>query len=221
MNMSTDREDMENQFEDLKQKMLRLIDENEKLGEEAEDHRTSRREAEEKLWAAQETVKKHEEEQKKKEEKISSLEQTISELNAAKDNAAAASSMKDGEIDAVKKERDELRTEMDQINAQLEKVSELYREASAEKAKQAEKVDVSDLLAIYIVLIETIFGGKPHARILYTLHDTKAAISRKNLENSTGIMPALVIKAVHDLRNANLVSYNEETQEVKLIKEIL
>lgn len=219
--MSTDKEDMESQFENLKQKMLRLIDENEKLGQEAEDHRTSRREAEEKLWAAQETVKKHEEEQRNKEEKIASLEKTVGDLNAAKSEATAASSMKDDEIEAIEKERDELRAEMDQINAQLSKVSELYREASAEKAKLAEKVDVSDLLAIYIVLIETIFGGKPHARILYTLHDTKAAISRKNLENSTGIMPALVIKAIHDLRNANLVSYNEETQEVKLIKEIL
>ncbi len=124
-------------------------------------------------------------------------------------------------MEAIRKERDELKAEMDQINAQLERVSALYREASAEKAKMEQKVDVSDLLAIYITLIENIFGGKPHARILYTLHDTKAAISRKNLESSTGIMPAAIIKAVHDLRNADLVSYDEDTQEVKLTKEIL
>jgi SMC interacting uncharacterized protein involved in chromosome segregation len=128
---------------------------------------------------------------------------------------------KQAEIDAIIKERDELRAEMNQINSQLEKVSELYREASAEKEKLAEKVDISDLLAIYITLIETIFGGKPHARILYTLHDTKAAINRKNLEKSTGIMATAIIKAVHDLRNAGLVSYDEETLDVKLIKDIL
>ena len=66
-----------------------------------------------------------------------------------------------------------------------------------------------------------IFGGKPHARVLYTLHNTKAAITRKNIEASTGIMSAHVMKALHDLRNADLISYDEETQEAKLTKEIL
>lgn len=124
-------------------------------------------------------------------------------------------------LEDVTKERDELKSEMSQITEQLQRVSELYREASAEKDKLKEKVDVSDLLAIYITLIETVFGGKPHARVLYTLHNTKTAITRKNLESSTGIMPTAVIKAIHDLRNAQLVSYDDETQEVKLIKDIL
>jgi hypothetical protein len=128
---------------------------------------------------------------------------------------------KDSEIEELRRERDELRAEMDEINSKLERVSELYRETSAEKEKLQEKVDVSDLLAIYIILIENIFGGKPHARVLYTLHNTKSAITRKNIEASTGIMATAVMKAIHDLRNAELVSYDEETQEVKLIKEIM
>ena len=110
---------------------------------------------------------------------------------------------------------------MDQITSQLSRVSELYREASAEKEKLQEKVDVSDLLAIYITLIETVFGGKPHARVLYTLHDVGATITRKNIESSTGIMATAVMKAIHDLRNADLVSFDENSQEVKLIKDIL
>ena len=126
-----------------------------------------------------------------------------------------------GVLVSVTKERDELKAEMAQITEQLQRVSELYREASTEKEKMKEKVDVSDLLAIYITLIETVFGGKPHARVLYTLHNTKKAITRKNLESSTGIMSAAVIKAIHDLRNAQLVSYDETTLEVKLIKDIL
>jgi len=126
-----------------------------------------------------------------------------------------------GILQEVTKERDELKAQMTQITQKLQRVSELYREASAEKDKLKEKVDVGDLLSIYITLIETVFGGKPHARVLYTLHNTKKAITRKNLESSTGIMSTAIIKAIHDLRNANLVSYDEETQEVKLIKDIL
>ena len=75
--------------------------------------------------------------------------------------------------------------------------------------------------AIYITLIETVFYGKPHARILYTLHDVKTAIPRKNLVSSTGIQPAAVLKAVHDLANADLISYDDETQEAKLTKDIV
>ncbi len=198
--MSADREKIESLFDELKEKALGYIDELDKLNSETEDLRTARREAEEKTWAAEEMIAK--------------LEQDL--VNATADTVG-----KDDEIAAIIKERDELKAEMGQINAQLEKVSELYRETSAEKDKLEEKVDVSDLLAIYIILIENIFGGKPHARVLYTLHNTKSVITRKNIISSTGIMPTAVTKAIHDLRNADLVSYDEETQEVKLIKDIL
>ena len=129
-------------------------------------------------------------------------------------------SQSSSDLDEITKERNELKAQMTQITGKLERVSELYREASAEKDKLKEKVDVSDLLAIYITLIETVFGGKPHARVLYTLHNTKKVITRKNLESSTGIMATAIMKAIHDLRNAHLVSYDEDTQEVKLIKDI-
>ncbi|MFW9920186.1 MAG: hypothetical protein ACFFED_11335 [Candidatus Thorarchaeota archaeon] len=237
--MSTDREKIENQFEELKKHTLQLLDEIDKHVSEAEDLRNARREAEEKAWASEEEMKEKNNAISEKDQKIQrlendlqesqskieraneELEQTKADYEKAKQDADSVLSEKDEAVDAIRKERDELRAEMDQINNQLERVSALYREASAEKAKMAEKVDVSDLLAIYIMLIETIFGGKPHARILYTLHDTKAAITRKNLEASTGIMPAVIKKAIYDLRNENLVSYDEETEEVKLTKEIL
>ncbi len=82
-------------------------------------------------------------------------------------------------------------------------------------------MDVSDLLAIYITLIETVFYGKPHARILYMLHDVKSAVTRKNMASSSGIMPAVVRKAVYDLANSDLVKVNEDSDEVTLTKDIL
>ena len=141
------------------------------------------------------------------------IETLLDELDRANESSSV--------LHEVTKERDELRAEMGQITEKLQRVSELYREASVEKEKMKEKVDVSDLLSIYITLIETVFGGKPHARVLYTLHNTKKVITRKNLESSTGIMPTAIMKAIHDLRNAQLVSYDEQTMEVKLIKDIL
>ncbi|TFG31049.1 hypothetical protein EU527_13460 [Candidatus Thorarchaeota archaeon] len=221
----TDREKLLELLDQFKDSIVSLIDERDKLVNETEELRTGRREVEEKAWAAEEKIKqltdelaKANEVKTKSEELASSLKD---ELETFKSKVHEVESSKSGEIDELRKERDSLKKEMDEINEQLSRVSELYREASAEKEALQEKVDLSDLLAIYITLIETAFYGKPHARILYTLHDVKTAITRKNIAASSGIQPAVVRKAVYDLVNADLVKVDEESDEVKLIKDIL
>jgi DNA repair exonuclease SbcCD ATPase subunit len=221
----SDREKLLELLDDFKSTIVKMMDERDSLQSEGEELRTDKREAEEKSWAAEEKVKELESELEKtknaKDTAETELAMVKAELESVKARADEAESSKTEAVDAVRAERDELRKEMDEINEQLGRVSELYREASAEKDALKEKVDVSDLLAIYITLIETVFYGKPHARILYTLHDVKTSISRKNIASSTGIMPAAVLKAVHDLANADLVKYDEETQDVELTKDIL
>ena len=221
----SEREKLLELLDNFKETIVKMMDERDSLESESEELRTAKREAEEKSWANEEKVKELESDLKttKKAKEIAETELTMSkaELESLSTRAEEAESSKTEAVDAIRAERDELRKEMNEINEQLGRVSELYREASAEKDALAEKVDISDLLAIYITLIETVFYGKPHARILYTLHDVKTAISRKNIASSTGIMPAAVLKAVHDLANADLVKYDEETMDVELTKDIL
>ncbi|MFX1482976.1 MAG: hypothetical protein ACFFCP_07285 [Promethearchaeota archaeon] len=214
----TDREKMLELLDEFQNSIVKLMDERDKLSSESEELRSAKRDAEEKAWAAEEKVKELSEARDKAAADLTSANE---ELESLKEKAEEAEASKSEAVDALRAERDELRKEMDEINAQLSRVSELYREASAEKEALQEKVDVSDLLAIYITLIETVFYGKPHARILYTLHDVNTAITRRNLASSTGIQPAAVLKAVHDLANADLVSYDDESQEVKLTKDIV
>ena len=221
----SDREKMIEQLDDFKSTVVTLIDKRDELQSEGEELRTAKREAEEKSWASEEKVKEltSELEKNMQAKDIAETELTMvkAELESVSAKAEEAESSKNEAVDTIRAERDELRKEMNEINEQLGRVSELYREASAEKDALKEKVDVSDLLAVYITLIETLFYGKPHARILYTLHDVKTAIPRKNLESATGIQPAVVRKAIHDLANANLVKYDEEREEVELAKDIL
>lgn len=221
----SDREKLIEQIDDFKTTVASIVDERDKLQSESEELRTAKREAEEKSWAAEEKVKELESSLQKTKDAKDNAETELSmvkaELESVKTRADEAEASKSEAVDAIRQERDELKKEMAEINDQLGRVSELYREASEEKKALQEKVDVSDLLAVYITLIETVFYGKPHARILYTLHDVKTAISRKNIASSTGIMPAAVLKAVHDLANADLVKYDEETQDVELTKDIL
>jgi chromosome segregation ATPase len=223
--MSEEKENMLNLFEEFKTTLVDLIDDRDRLASEIEELRTARREADEKAWAANEKNQKLESDLEaavtkgdKADSKVSSLKEQVKDL---KSQLAEAEASGTDAVDAIVKERDELRAEMDEITSKLSRVSELYRETSAEKEALQEKVDVSDLLGIYIVLLETVFYGKPHARILYTLHDIKKPITRKNLADSSGIMPAQVLKAIHDLANENLVSYNEDNQQVTLKKEIM
>ena len=200
----TDRERMLQLLDEFQNTIVKLMDERDTLQTESEEVRAGRREAEEKAWAAE-----------------SKLEQLQEEVTSLKTQVEEAEASKTGEVDKIRQERDEFKRELDEISQQLTRVSELYREASAEKEALAEKVDVSDLLAIYITLIETVFYGKPHARILYTLHDVKTSITRKNIASSSGIMPAVVRKAVYDLASANLVKIDEDSDEVTLTKDIL
>ena len=217
----TDREKMLELLDEFKNSIVKLMDERDGFNSEAEELRIARREAEEKTWAVEEQVKELTsklEEAERARDDLTAAREEIAELKTRADEAEASK----GEAEeTLRRERDELKREMDEITGQLTRVSELYREASAEKEALQEKVDVSDLLAIYITLIETVFYGKPHARILYTLHDVKSAITRKNIVSSTGIQPAVVLKAVHELAAADLVSYDENTQEVQLTKDIL
>ncbi len=222
--MSTEKENILTQLENLKATVSQAFDDVERLESEAEELRSSKREAEEKSWASEEENKKLTEKLEKTEtEKDAAVAQVAEldvELESLKQQAADVESSKTEAVQALVKERDELRAEMDDITGKLERVSELYRETSAEKDKLQEKVDVSDLLGIYIMLIETVFYGKPHARILYMLHNTKTPITRKNIAQSSGIQPMVVQKAIFDLANADLVTYDEASQEAALKKAI-
>ncbi len=222
--MSIERETILSELDELKEKATTLLDERDELLQKSEELRTARREAEEKTWNLQEKLEQTEEElstvRSELQETKQSLQSKKAELEEKSEKISTLESEKQDEIGAIIKERDELKAEMDQITDRLQRVSELYRDAAAEKEKLEEKVDVSDLLSIYITLIETVFGGKPHARVLYTLHNTGASITRKHIVDSTGIVPALATKAIHDLRNEDLVEYDEETQEVRLVKDI-
>jgi SMC interacting uncharacterized protein involved in chromosome segregation len=221
----TDREKLLELLDEFKNTIVKMMDERDTLASESEDLRAEKRESEEKSWASEEKVKtltneleKAKESQTTAENKIDQLQEELATLKA---QLKETESSKTGELENIRQERDAFKKELDEISEQLTRVSELYREASTEKEALAEKVDLSDLLALYITLIETVFYGKPHARILYTLHDVKTAITRKNIASGSGIMPAVVRKAVYDLANADLVKVNEENDEVTLTKDIL
>lgn len=121
------------------------------------------------------------------------------------------------QLSEITQERDKLNTELRAIQDQLSRVSSLYEEASKE---HKESQDLSELLGIYITLLEEVFAGRPHAKILYLIHGDKEVWTRGELNKTTGFEATAVLRALHELAAAELIDYNEETNEVRVTKRI-
>ena len=79
---------------------------------------------------------------------------------------------------------------------------------------------IKALLSITMLLIEEIWQGQPHYRILLILHGDTEEMSREQIKNTTGISGAMVLRAVHELANIGVLEYNEDTSMVKLKKRL-
>jgi hypothetical protein len=121
------------------------------------------------------------------------------------------------ERETVTKEDAKIREEYASIQEQLSKISKMYQELST---KRDEAIDVRELLSIYIVLLEEVFQGRPHAKILFLLHGDRAQLNREAITKASGVQPAVVLKSIHDLAAANLVKYDMEQQTVELVRKL-
>ena len=122
---------------------------------------------------------------------------------------------KDEKISQMSSEQEEILQRYSEIEGELKKFTSLVQRYEGQELTFD---DIKASLAIFTILVEKIFQGQPHARILYTLHGGATSMTRDQLKNATGIEGAMVLRAVHELAKANLVYYDEDTSTVKLLK---
>ncbi len=122
-------------------------------------------------------------------------------------------------LNEAQKEQKRLESEYKSLEDDFKKVSDLFSELSE---KEEASLDVKQLLSIYITLLEKVFEGKPHAKILYLLHggETGKEMTRQELAASTGFSPAIVLHSIHELNRAKLLEYDEEVGKAKLVSRI-
>ncbi|MHA1505669.1 MAG: hypothetical protein ACTSR0_00545 [Candidatus Asgardarchaeia archaeon] len=123
----------------------------------------------------------------------------------------------EGEISKLRQENDKLNRELSMISEQLKRISSLYQEVSKEKEDVS---NMRDLLSIYITLLENVFYGKPHARVLWLLHGAKSIMKRSEIVEASAFQPAVIRKAIFDLANAGLVDYDQAKDVVSLKKKL-
>ncbi len=71
-----------------------------------------------------------------------------------------------------------------------------------------------------MTLIETIWQGAVHTKILNLLHGDREEFDRNSIKNATGIAGAVVLRAIHELAREKLVIYDENKGMVKLTKRL-
>ncbi|MFX1274987.1 MAG: hypothetical protein ACFFBP_10200 [Promethearchaeota archaeon] len=79
---------------------------------------------------------------------------------------------------------------------------------------------IKPLLSIYRVLIEKIWQGQAHYRILHILHGDKKEVTRDQLKMSSGIEGAFLLRAIKELARVNLIEYDEKKDVVKLTRRL-
>jgi chromosome segregation ATPase len=143
-------------------------------------------------------------------EKVADLEKTNQELQKGRGAA-------EKEVDQLRSENQKMKSELENVSQELGKVSKEFEHLTKEKDV---KVETRKILALSITLLTEVFGAMPHSKLLFLLHGQKAEMSRDALAKASGISPAVVRKALADLKSAMLVDYDVETGQVKLLKRI-
>lgn len=118
---------------------------------------------------------------------------------------------------SISKERNTAEEKLAEMEKEMEELSSVYEELRKQKIT---KIDLQEVMKLYILLTEQVLHGNAHIRILTLLHGKKDKMTKEELSKATGILPAETLKAIFDLRNNGLVNYDIETNEVSLVRKI-
>lgn len=145
------------------------------------------------------------------------LEQDKIKLEEETKKLAKEKQERDQKIGSMTEEQMKLLDEYKKVKVELQKFMK-----SAVEAEEAEFnfERIQALLSIFRVLVEKIWQGQPHYKVLSLLHGEKETMTREELKNTTGIGGAFILRAVQELAKVELVDYNIDTGTVKLISRL-
>ena len=165
------------------------------------------------------------------EEEKTQLEQATKMLEREKLKLEVETKKLEDETRRLAQEKEERDQKIGQLTGEQLKLLEEYKNLKIELKKFAKIAQdqeeaefnferIKALLSITMLLIEEIWQGQPHYRILLILHGDTEEMSREQIKNTTGISGAMVLRAVHELANIGVLEYNEDTSMVKLKKRL-
>ncbi|MBY8981366.1 MAG: hypothetical protein KGD57_00325 [Candidatus Lokiarchaeota archaeon] len=196
-------DNIKNSLETAKQAFVKLENDKEELSNET-------------VFLEREKQQLENEKIKLEQEKLS-LEKEKANLEQATKQLEIEKQERDQKIGDLTTEQMKLLDEYQSLKGELKQLSKLV-EDQEEAEFNFERIKA--LLSITKLLIKEIWQGQPHYRILLNLHGGKEKMSRDDIKNSTGISGAMVLRAIHELANIDVVEYDEDKGLVKLKKRL-
>jgi chromosome segregation ATPase len=159
------------------------------------------------------------------------LEQATKMLEKDKNNLESEKQLLETEKQKLEQEKEEKEQKIGELTSEQLRLLDEYKNLKVELkkfmkiAQDQEESEfnferIKALLSITMLLIQEIWQGQPHYRILLTLHGEREEMTREQLKNTTGISGAMVLRAIHELVKIDLVEYDEERSLVKLKKRL-
>lgn len=142
-----------------------------------------------------------------------SLENQKKILEKQKENLENKAKKQEQEITGLNQEQLLLLKEYETVKEELEKIT---RMASGEDEFRIE--DMRATLAIYRVLLEEIYSSQPHFKVLFLLHGDADEMTVDQIKGASGIGGIAILRAIHELSRANLITFDENKHVVKLLK---
>ena len=137
--------------------------------------------------------------------------------NVRADANSEYTKLKSDHVD-LKSKYDEAKSKLDHIEGQL---AETVGRLESMSKTTSKGVNAMELLDVYLVLMEQVFESGPHVRLLLMLHGDSPTYTLSDLTTASGISAIQVRTALFELRNAKVLDYDDETQEVTLKQRFL
>ncbi|MHA1674940.1 MAG: hypothetical protein ACTSYI_15090 [Promethearchaeota archaeon] len=118
------------------------------------------------------------------------------------------------EISSLNNEQMQLLNEYAQIKEELEKFTQI----ATSEGGTIRIDDMRATLVIYRKLLEEIFAAKAHFKILFLLHGDSEIMDLESLKGATGIGGAVILRACHELKKANLITFDPDSKKCELTK---
>ena len=197
-----ENEQLKNEVVNLKEQLSRFEEEVNKLEKENIELKDTLRSKDAEISRLNENISSLTSENSKLKEELKTVEKRAFEADEYKRR--------------LEEENKKLKGELDKISEQLEKISQMYKEVAGERERVE---DIKELLTIYVTLLETVFAGMPHAKVLWLLHGVPK-MKRSEVTKAAGFEPAIILKSIHDLERAKLIEYNRESEEIHLVRRL-
>jgi len=142
-----------------------------------------------------------------------SLESEKKKLEEATKQLEKEKQERDQKIGSLSEEQHRLLKEYASLKVELKKFAKIAEE-SQDADLNFERIQA--LLSIFRVLVEKIWQGQPHYKVLKVLHGERKVMTREELKNTTGIGGAYILRAIQELANVDLVEHDIDTGRVTL-----